>query len=133
MKLTVLREVDIEVDAILIVIPLRYTDEEDSIAEDFPGRVGTTLTLTLDLASRSVRDWPVGRVESLHEKVVDEGCYYLISKGEVVESLEQEPVPACVPGDYGDYVVMEIDGEGKVKGWVTDANEIAIAFFNDED
>jgi hypothetical protein len=41
-------------------------------------------------------------------------------------------VPGCVPGEYGDYVIMSVAADGKIDGWRPTAEQIVQAFFPEE-
>lgn len=116
---------EIEVDAIRLCVHVNYPED---IAPDFPGLSGESLSMTLDLDTGRIRDWPAGRVESLHLKVCDRGCYYLLSGREVVAEREQSYVPSCVPGQYGDYLIMQIAADGTVTNWRPNVDDVAHAF-----
>ena len=66
--------------------------------------------------------WPNGVTANIHFKVCDEGEYYLLN-----ENMERiykwdyyyvpEDVLAIGESGYGDYIIMEIGGDGKIKDW----------------
>lgn len=126
-KITVTKRVEIEVDAIHISVPVRY-DEED-IPNDFPLRVGDLWEGTLDLDTGRIREWPEGQSGNLSMKVTDCGTYRLMSGGDVVAAVEQDYVPSCIPGRYGDYIDLDIDEHGVVTNWrCKDPHQLASAF-----
>lgn len=133
MKITVTIPTEIEVDSIRINIPVRY-DEED-IPNDFPLRTGDIWKGTLDLETGRIRNWPEGKEGYLHMKVCDDGIYTLMNGDEEVACINENYVPSCIPGEYGDYVILEIDEHGTVKGWDTYATpeSVAISFFGEDD
>lgn len=133
MKLTVKQPVEIEVDAVRVVVPVRY-DEED-ISNSFPLRSGKLWAATIDLATGKIREWPKDAgAQSLNIKVVDEGCYYLMSGEKVVASREQDYVPEFFPGDhYGDYICFEIGADGVIEDWDAEVDEVVDAFFTGEE
>lgn len=113
------------ITGIRIVVPNRYGNED--IPDDFPGlnEHGTVLTLEWDVTGK-IHKWPVGRAAHLHMKVTDEGCYYLLNGQEVIMQMTQDYVPhSVVPGKYGDYVVFDIDSEGRICGYKPDLEEIS--------
>lgn len=130
MKLTVKIPTVIEVDAIRCVLPVRYGEED--ITRDFPGRNGDVLTLTIDLATASVREWPAEDMDC-GMKVVDMGSYYLLSGETVVAKIEGDYVPGCIPQRYGDYVDFKVEAGGKLRGWKPDAEKIRRCFFPQRD
>lgn len=128
MKITAMRPVEMEVDAIRCILPVRY--EEEDIPNDFPFRRDDLWDITLDLATGKIRNWP-GPAAEVHMKVVDSGAYSLMHHNQVVATIEGY-VPKCIPEEYGDYVVFDIAADGKLKGWKPDACDIREAFFPDE-
>lgn len=145
MKLTVQKPTEIEADTIRCVLPF-YDDDE--VAADFPGRAETpgdrvfvgTITLVLDLATATVRDWPAGRVEHLFLKVRGSGVYTLLAGAEVL-ATRKSYVPDCVPSNGGDYAAIWIAADGAVfenndgrqgSRWAPDTDEIVDDFFGGE-
>lgn len=125
----------VEATAIRFTIPLRHLDEEDHIADDFPGREGATLTLTIGLDDGIVRDWPKGRAGEVYEKVVDEGVYTLLTSDGTEIVTRKWYVPGFFPEDhYGDYVILDINEDGRVRGWPPHVREVQewIASFDEE-
>jgi hypothetical protein len=129
MKVTVMRPVEIDVNAIRVTVPF---DEDDEIAADFPGRKGERITLVLDLDRSAVRDWPAGRRESLHLKVRDEGVYELLAGGPMgdaaIATRSDCYVPRCLPQKYGDYFIADIGPDGVIAGWAPDRMQVVDAF-----
>ena len=123
----------VDVATIRLVLPVKYGEED--IPTDFPGRANDMLTLNVDLDTMKIREWPAGREAcDLHMKVTDSGCYYALDQsGAVIGTLEQEYVPGCVPGSYGDYVELEINADGVVTNWELHPDEITGSFWPDKD
>jgi hypothetical protein len=142
MKLTIAQPSTINPDAIQIVFPVDDQDvgEDGSIPADFPGLVMApgkyntvgTVTMTLDLDTRKVRDWPEGRTESVYVKVTDQLSCYLLEDGKVIAEREENYQPGCIPGEYGDYVIMDIAADGTIlkdgRPWTPELDDIAEAF-----
>lgn len=117
MKLTIMRPVTIEVDAIRCVVPVNYGTED--MPEDYPHRTCDTWDVTFDVETGQIRDWPEG-VEplDLHMKVVDGGMYYMLHGDDVVARMEEQYVPDYFPDvHYGDYIIFDIDGNGRITNW----------------
>lgn len=118
MKLSVLRPVELDVDAIRVSVPIRYDEDLEQLRANSLGMfvTGRTLCVTLGLDGR-VRDWP-GGAASVHTKVVDQGTYELLSGDEVVAAIRADYVPGCLPGEhYGDYLILDIAEDGTVLDW----------------
>lgn len=117
MKTIVKRKQTIEISAIRIHVPVRY--EEEDIPNDFPMRNGDIWQAEVEIDTGKIKDWPQGKAGSLYMKVVDEGDYTLLGPhGNVVAMLEGDYVPhGVVPGEWGDYINLEINEDGIVTNW----------------
>jgi hypothetical protein len=124
----------VKASAIRVTFPF---DEDDDIPEDFPGRDDSsdTITLTLDIDTKKVRDWPeASGGYDLYVKAVDQGTYALLDESGVeIAKLEDDSVPGCIPSEYGDYIDFNIAKDGTLLGWEPDADEIVEAFFKPEE
>lgn len=81
---------------------------------------------TIDLDTGKIEGWPKGTVASIHYKVCDDGDYELLDAARNVVKAIDGYVPSlmCPEGDgYGDYVIMEIDGDGIIANWRADLSE----------
>lgn len=116
MEIEMLVPTKFNVDAVQVMANVRYPDED--IEGDLGSMLsGSTLRMTIDLDTGVVRDWPAGQVASIHAKVCDEGVYELMAGGERV-AAKSGYVPGFFPGEhYGDYLLLDIDGEGRIAGW----------------
>lgn len=129
MKLTVLRPVEIEADAIRVNVPVRYGTED--IPADFPfrrpwqpedtGSVGSSRDDRWDVTVRvdtgRIINWPAGRTGEVHMKVCDGGNYTLFDgSGDAVALIFEDYVPWCVP-EGADYIGMTIGPDGTVAEW----------------
>lgn len=117
MKATVKIEQEIEITSIRIKVPVRY--EEEDIPNDFPLRKGDVWEAVIEMDTGKIKDWPTGKSGNLRMKVCDEGTYGLIGKdGGTLAIREQEYVPhGVVPGEYGDYIELNINADGVVTNW----------------
>jgi hypothetical protein len=131
MKLKVKRLVEVEPVAIECQLAVRY--EEEDIPNDFPLRQGEMWIGTIDIETGVIRDWPTGKSGSMFMKVCDEGTYTLLGKSETLAVRENNYVPSCIPGEYGDYVNFDIDENGKIARWFEycSKDRIAESFFED--
>jgi hypothetical protein len=117
MKYTINKPVKIDIKYLKIEVPVRYEDED--IPYDAPMRQGDEWNAIIDIDRGTILDWPVGRSLDMYMKVCDSGCYHLLD-GEMtaVASLINEYVPhGVVPGEYGDYIHLNIDKDGKILNW----------------
>jgi hypothetical protein len=125
MKLTVQTTKEIEIDAVRLTVPVR---DDDETAEDFPGRTGSQVVLTVGVDDGIIRGWPLGREANETWKAVDSGIYELLdSRGNVVKTIE-DYVPDFIPNSYGDYVELKVNGKGEWEGWLSYIRELKYAF-----
>ncbi len=56
-------------------------------------------------------------------KVCDQGIYRLLQGGKEVCSIVQDYVPNnLIPGEYGDYIDLDIGADGAILNWKKGAN-----------
>ncbi len=129
MKITLPMPSYIEVTTIRVVLPVRYKDEDMPL--DFPLRDGDEWKADIDIETGKIAGWPSGRGGNVQMKVVDEGLYYLLDQaGNTVASLEGDYVPSIIPGEFGDYVDLQIY-DGTILNWKQPSEEdILKSFFN---
>lgn len=107
---------EVEVKWIVLDLPVYYGEED--IPNDFPLRVGDRWVAQVSIDSGKIEDWPVGRAAELDLKVTDGGTYTLLGvTGDIIAEREEEYVPQCVPGSWGDYVSLKIDATGRITNW----------------
>jgi hypothetical protein len=87
----------------------------------FPGRVGNTWEIRIDTKTGKIQNWPVNTTAKTSFKVCDRCSWQLWGDGKdpVVECQNQYVPDILSPNyeSYGDYICMEIDTEGTIKGW----------------
>lgn len=133
MKIEYLKPTKETVSAIRCTLPIDSEDRE-GLPAGLPGDKGDTLTLTLDLDTRKVRDWPTGLAAKLHLMPRDAGSYELLDeRGSVIKRLAQEYVPACLPQEFGDYFIADVQPDGRIKGWQPYSDDVAEAFWSRKD
>ena len=97
--------------------------EEDTDGGLIPLREGDCWCPTIELDTGKVKDWPNGVTADIHYKVCDAGEYQLLNADGITVVEKDGYVPnimsPCGEG-YGDYVIMEIDGEGQIQNWDVD-------------
>jgi hypothetical protein len=128
-KITVKTEQEIEVKTIIASAHVRYWEDstingkEDTDGTLTPLRNGECWNPTIDIETGVIANWPAGTVADIHFKVVDEGVYQLAdSEGKIVKEINGYVPNIMCPEDsgYGDYIIMKIDGSGKINKWVVD-------------
>ena len=102
----------------------KVNGEEDSEdAPRIPLKRGDTWEITVDLETGVIANWPEGVTADTHYKVCDDGIYRVLKEDGTVAVERDGYVPAMLsPGGngYGDYVIMKIDGNGKIENWRAD-------------
>jgi len=78
----------------------------------------------INLDTWVITNWTKWVTAVIHAKVCDDGSYYLKDEtGEIILSIEDNYVPSLLAIDddwYGDYIIMTIDWEWKIKDWKSD-------------
>ena len=117
MKVTIMAPKEINVACVIITVPVRYGEED--IPNDFPLRNGDVWQAVVDMDTGKIDDWPHGKSGRLAMKVCDEGVYELRDgAGTRLALLRNDYVPnKVVPGEYGDYIDLDIDENGVIKNW----------------
>jgi len=113
--------VTVEYDAryLVIIIPV----DDDDMPANYPGRDDDEWRAVIDvdsgmLLTETFCPWPSGHALDLHAKPRDAGTYKVLGEhGDLIAQVEQDYVPDWVPGDYGDYVKLDIGDDGKVANW----------------
>lgn len=107
---------------------------EDSENPTIPGINGEMWNITINVDTGHIIGWPKGVTANVHYKVCDEGTYTLKDQ-DMQEIVRVESyVPECLsPLDsgYGDYIIMEINGEGKIDGFVFTQDDVDDIIEND--
>ena len=129
MKITITEKVEKEVDLRFLRIQanVRYWEDatvngvEDENGDLIPFRCGDIWNPIIDINKGTVIDWPEDVEANIHYKVCDAGSYQLSDgAGNVCLKIDEYYVPriACPEGGgYGDYIIMNIDGSGKIANW----------------
>ena len=138
MKVKIKVEKEVEISYCQVKAEVRYWEDatidgvEDVNGHLIPCREGKLWCPLINIDTGRIVNWEKGKTASVHFKVCDAGSYYLEDeyRGEIA-SIEDDYVPnGLIPGEYGDYIIMNIDGDGKIKEWKTPAN--LNDFFPDE-
>lgn len=95
--------------------------------DDFPLRKFDTWNITIDLHTGHILNWPLGTDASVHFKVCDDGVYSLLDENMNEVVTKEGYVPSMI-GEYGDYVVLDIDQNGYIKNF-----EVDLDYFINED
>lgn len=110
------------------VVEPRYWEDaivngvRDDNGSRIPFRNGDLWVFTIRLKDGIVLDWPKGTEAKIYYKICDQGEYWLRDEHGRVLKWSDYYVPddyLCQNGaeGFGDYIILQIDGEGKVLGW----------------
>lgn len=130
MKVEINTPTEVELKTLVVVANIRYWEDatingvEDANGDLIPCRKGDSWCPIIDLDTGIIQNWQQGVKAEIHYKVCDEGSYFLQDKdGNTVLSIEDDYVPNIMspkePG-YGDYIIMDIDENGKIADWAND-------------
>jgi hypothetical protein len=133
MKTTIKEEKDVEIKTLEVNAGVRYWEDatvngvEDTEGNLIPCREGDRWCPLIDIDTGIIKDWPKGTIADIHYKVCDDGTYLLIDENNnQVLAIENDYVPDILcpkePG-YGDYIIMDIDGDGKIQNWKADISD----------
>lgn len=125
MKATITIEKEVDIKTVIIEAHVRYwedatingvVDEEGTLT---PCRKGDLWCPEIDIDTGIITNWTKGVTADVHFKVCDAGSYYLKdAEGNIVLKREDDYVPNhLIPGEYGDYIIMTIDENGKIADW----------------
>lgn len=94
-------------------------DEQGTLT---PFKDGDRWKPVIDLEAGAFVNWPAGMIADIHFKVCDDGEYWLSTDGETKGPKWNGyyvPNDFLCHGDegYGDYIIMKVDGEGKIIGY----------------
>ena len=103
--------------AVRIALPVKYGEED--MPNNFPYRHGDMWSVVINADTGQISNWPAGVAHKLHMKVTDGGTYELLNiDGRVVLAIEENYVPhGVIPGEYGDYVILDIGPDGVIRNW----------------
>lgn len=80
----------------------------------------------IDIATGTILNWEKGKTASVHYKVCDDGVYILRDADCNDMLVKDGYVPKCMcptENGYGDYIIMNIDAEGKIQNWKATFND----------
>ncbi len=122
MKFTKIEAKEYTAKYVDVSVPVRYDDED--MRYDAPLRDGDIWKARIDLETKSIVNWPKGKTLDFYMKIVDCGTYRLLDADEnELASIEQDYVPnSLLPGDYGDYLSLNIDNNGIIINWMDHAD-----------
>ena len=124
MKFTTQTEAEYKTHTIATITVAIPVANDEEIALDAPMRDGDYWRASIDVASKSIKDWPVGTYLSISAWVGDSGSYQLLNdKNEIIAEIIENYVPIHLfAGSYADCLELYIDEYGTITNWLKDAN-----------
>lgn len=98
---------------------------EDKTGSLIPFRSGDFWCPRINVDFGEVLEWPKGITADVHYKVCDEGAYMIDAHGrQLIWQGDYVPDRFLCHGDrgYGDYIILNIDENGKIKNYVKPEN-----------
>lgn len=138
-KITINRPVEVEAVYLKAVCGVRYWDDgevngaqDDEHEPTIPFAANGNWAPLINIDAGQIVDWPQGTTASVHYKVCDDGRYELLDAGYNVLTAIDGYVPRIMSpkeSGHGDYVIMDIDADGKIADWRIDLD----AFVGDDE
>lgn len=132
-KITLTQKVEKSVKYLKAECGVRYWEDafvngegDDDDNPRMPFAKDGTWGILIDIDTGFILDWPAGTTADVHYKVCDAGVYTLLDADRnQVKQIDGYAPSIMSPGGngYGDYVIMEIDGDGKIANWSVDLSE----------
>lgn len=127
MKTEILEKKTVDIKTLEIKAKVRYWEdavvngEPDTDGDRIPCRNGNMWCPVIEVDTGRIKNWIPGVTADIHFKVCDAGSYYLLDdSGKIVLQIEQDYVPnKLVPGEYGDYIIMQVAENGMITDWPT--------------
>jgi hypothetical protein len=130
MKLTIKTSKEVEVKYLLAKCGVRYwedatvNEEEDEQGDLIPCRDGDYWCPLINIETGVIENWEKGKIADIHYKICDDGVYTLLDENKnEIKSIEGYVPNTMCPKEngYGDYVIMDIDENGKISDWDFDS------------
>lgn len=85
----------------------------------------------IDIETGKVLEWN-GNAVYVFDKLRDNGTYELVIDDEVIRTLEGYVPDFCCIGEngYGDYIKLDVDADGCIRGWNNKLKDECLAFFD---
>jgi hypothetical protein len=132
MKVKLKIEKEFDVKYLLAEAGARYWEDttvngkEDTDGKLIPCRDGDYWKPVIELETGIIVNWKKGTTANVHYKCCDDGVYKLLDENKNVIMLIDGYVPEMMcpeENGYGDYVIMVIDKDGKIRNWKTDFSD----------
>lgn len=133
----------VKVNYLKVKVKVRYPEDakvcgiDDVFGTLIPCREFDSWCPFIDIDKGTILNWEKGVNAKIHYKVCDEGSYYLLDeKKNIVSSIINDYVPVIMcPGgpSYGDYIIMNIDENGKIENWKCDISDFVMVDEEEEE
>ena len=132
MKLKLKIEKEFDVKYLLAECGARYWEnadvngKEDTDGTLIPCRVGKYWSPLINLETGIIENWEKGKTANIYYKCCDDGYYHLLDENKnTIHSIEGYVPNMMSPKEngYGDYVIMDIDENGKIMNWRVDFSD----------
>ena len=130
MKIEIKVKKEVEVTHLLIEAKPRYWEDtevngiSDENGDLIPCRSDDIWSPKINLETGIIIDWPLGTEANIHYKVCDSGEYWILdTNSEKLIKAKGYYVPNFLAIDdngFGDYIIMKVDGQGKIQNWKFD-------------
>lgn len=132
MKVEVYKLTEVEIHSVRIEVELH-----DDVSENLPNHLFNDdgeLDLLIEVDTGKVVSWRGSEPVNIHDKVRDNGVYTLFDSGGLeVANIYNGSVPNdLIPGDYGDYINLEINADGIVTNWPKSPNVLQFFAITDD-
>ena len=84
----------------------------------------------IDLEEGVITGWPEGVTAHVHYKVCDEGVYTFFDTG-MNEVIKVESYVPDFIGEFGDYIIMDVSGDGKIDNFKFTSTDMENIIKND--
>lgn len=134
MKVTITVEKEIELKTLVVKAKVRYWEDSTINGADdtengdlVPCKVGELWQPIIDIDTGIIQNWQQGTTAQIHYKVCDCcGWQLLDADGKIATQQDDGYVPNTLcpkETQEGDYIVMDIDEDGKIDKWKFDIDD----------
>lgn len=132
MNIFVKKSTEMKAELLKVSAGVRYWEDatvngqEDTEGTLIPFKNGDYWEPVINIDSGLIEGWPEGTTASIHYKVCDDGIYAITDKNGLVATKKDGYVPDCLSPEedgFGDYIIMEVDEKGQIKGWEPDFSD----------
>ena len=139
LKITQTKEFDVK--TILVKAKVRYWEDatvdgvEDKNGDLIPCREGKNWCPTIDVDSGIIKNWKQGVASKIHYKVCNGFmCNFVDENYNTIQDYEGYVPNFMCPKEegYGDYIIMDVNADGKIVDWNIDELERSLVMNSHE-